>query len=41
MDARQMLNILETELLPKIYGFCRMKLNLESEFGEDDYESNI
>ena len=42
MDARQMLQILETELLPKIYGFCGMKLNSESEFGEAVYyESNI
>lgn len=31
MDARQMLQILETELLPKIYGFCRMKLNSEQD----------
>ena len=31
MDALQMLHILETELIPKIYGFCRLKLNSEQD----------
>lgn len=31
MDAGQMLRILETQLLPKIFGFCRLKLNSEQD----------
>lgn len=39
MEALQMLHILETELIPKIYGSCRLKPN--SEHDAEDLTQDI